>query len=68
MIKLIQGQVLSNDELCDTFLCSPQGGMRRSHETNTLVLVSNHVKSIYDDKWKEILFTTLEWEAVEINQ
>jgi len=52
MIKLIQGQVLSNDELCDTFLCSPQGGMRRSHETNTLVLVSNHVKSIYDDKWK----------------
>jgi 5-methylcytosine-specific restriction protein A len=52
MIKLIQGQELSNDELCDTFLCSPQGGMRRSHETNTLVLVSNHVKSIYDDKWK----------------
>jgi len=26
--------------------------MRRSHETNSLILVSNHVKSIYDDKWK----------------
>jgi len=47
-----QSIVLSNNELCKTFQCSPQGGMRRSHETNTLVLVSNHVKSIYDDKWK----------------
>jgi 5-methylcytosine-specific restriction protein A len=26
--------------------------MRRSHETNSIILVSNHVKSIYDDKWK----------------
>ena len=25
--------------------------MRKSKKTNTLVLVSNHVKSIYDDKW-----------------
>ena len=47
-----QSIILSNTELCKTFQCSPQGGMRRSHETNTLVLVSNHVKSIYDDKWK----------------
>ena len=52
MISLEQGQILTNKELCDIFLCSPQGGMRRSHETNSLVLVSNHVKSIYDDKWK----------------
>ena len=51
-LKINQGEVLSNEQLCETFLCSPQGGMRRSHETNTLVLVSNHVKSIYDDKWK----------------
>ena len=51
-IKINQREVLSNQQLCKTFLCSPQGGMRRSHETNTLVLVSNHVKSIYDDKWK----------------
>jgi len=46
-----QSLILSNDELCAFFQCSPQGGMRRSKKTNTLVLVSNHVKSIYDDKW-----------------
>ncbi|WP_462180198.1 HNH endonuclease [Pseudoalteromonas gelatinilytica] len=52
LIKLPQpGDVLNNAELCAIFLCSPQGGMRRSHKTNTLVIVSNHVKSIYDDRW-----------------
>lgn len=25
--------------------------MRRAHKTNTLVIVSNHIKSIYDDRW-----------------
>lgn len=45
------GEVLNNQQLCEIFKCSPQGGMRRSLDTNTLVLVSNHVKSIYDDRW-----------------
>lgn len=49
--KLASGTVISNDELCKIFLCSPQGGMRRSTRTNTLVLISNHVESIYEDKW-----------------
>lgn len=49
--ELTQGETLNNDELCACFKCSPQGGMRRSRETNTLVLVSNHIKSIYDDRW-----------------
>lgn len=48
---LSQGQVLDNEQLCNAFGCSPQGGMRRSLKTNTLVLVSNHVESIYDDRW-----------------
>ncbi|WP_108649681.1 HNH endonuclease [Dongshaea marina] len=26
--------------------------MRRAHKTNTLVIISNHVKSIYDDRWE----------------
>ncbi|HIF9502653.1 TPA: HNH endonuclease [Photobacterium damselae] len=26
--------------------------MRRAHQTNTLVIISNHVKSIYDDRWE----------------
>ena len=38
-------------ELTETFQCSTQGGMRRSHETNTLIIVSNHLKSIYKDRW-----------------
>lgn len=32
------------------------GGMRRSHKTNTLVIVSNHIKSIYDDRWIDDTF------------
>jgi len=49
--NLKPGDILDNQGLRDTFGCSPQGGMRRSHETNTLVIVSNHVVSIYDDRW-----------------
>jgi 5-methylcytosine-specific restriction protein A len=45
------GRNLNNDDLIGHFLCSPQGGMRRSNRTNTLVIVSNHVASIYDDRW-----------------
>lgn len=32
--------------------CSNQGGMRRSKETNTLILFSNHKSGIYDDRWE----------------
>jgi len=58
-IKLNKGDVINNEELTQIFKCSTQGGMRRSHKTNTLVLVSNHVKSIYSDKWfgKELHYT-----------
>ncbi|WP_245134979.1 HNH endonuclease [Acinetobacter nosocomialis] len=50
--KLLKpGTILNNAELCEYFLCSPQGGMRRSHKTNTLIIVSNHVESIYEDQW-----------------
>ena len=46
------GDVLSNDELCEMFECSPQGGMRRSHRTNSLVLISNYVEdAVYEDRW-----------------
>ena len=46
------GSNYSNDDICIAFLCAPQGGMRRSHKTNTLVLVANHTKSLYEDEWK----------------
>jgi 5-methylcytosine-specific restriction protein A len=54
--KIQQGEILNNDQLREIFKCSPQGGMRRSLETNTLVIVSNHVKSIYDDRWIDDVF------------
>ncbi|BDM22055.1 HNH endonuclease [Pseudomonas sp. LRP2-20] len=48
---LMPGTIINNEILTNTFQCSTQGGMRRSHATNTLVIVSNHVKSVYDDRW-----------------
>ena len=59
MIKLNKGDIIKNEELVEIFKCSTQGGMRRSHKTNTLVLVSNHIKSIYSDRWygKELHYT-----------
>ena len=49
---LTPGDVISNDQLCDIFGCSPQGGMRRAKKTNTLVIVTNHIESIYEDRWE----------------
>jgi 5-methylcytosine-specific restriction enzyme A len=48
---LNQGDVINNQQLCYLFKCSTQGGMRRSKKTNTLVIISNHVNSVYDDHW-----------------
>ena len=46
------GDTISNIELVSIFKCSPQGGMRRSHKTNTLVIVSDKTKPFYEDIWK----------------
>lgn len=48
---LHENQIIDNTKLVEIFKCSTQGGMRRAKQTNSLVLVSNHVKSIYDDRW-----------------
>lgn len=49
--KLEIGQVINNEELCQIFKCSSQGGMRRSITTGTLVLIANYVNGIYHDRW-----------------
>lgn len=41
--------IIDNHTLCKIFKCAPQGGMRRSHRTNTLVLISDRTK-LYEDK------------------
>lgn len=59
ILELSPGSKLNNNELRVLFLCSTQGGMRRSIKTNTLVLICNHVSSIYDDRWIDnILYYT----------
>lgn len=48
---LVIGKVYHNQDIAKAFKCSTQGGMRRSHATNTLVIFSDHTKGIYEDKW-----------------
>ena len=45
------GDKVTNQVLTDIFKCSPQGGMRRSHTTNSLVIVSDRTRGIYEDRW-----------------
>lgn len=45
------GDVITNQELRTIFVCGMMGGMRRSKKTNTLVIVSDHTKGLYEDKW-----------------
>jgi 5-methylcytosine-specific restriction protein A len=55
-ISLKPGDILNNEQLQTHFKCSPQGGMRRSYKTNSLVLISDHTKSFYVDTWVEDVF------------
>jgi hypothetical protein len=45
------GQTLINRQIVDIFQCGNMGGMRRSHATNTLVIISDYTKGLYQDKW-----------------
>ena len=45
------GDIITNSELTTIFVCAPQGGMRRSRNTDCLVVISDHTKSIYEDRW-----------------
>lgn len=54
------GDVVNNATLCQIFKCAPQGGMRRSLKTNTLVLVTHYDgPGPYGDRWSgDILYYT----------
>lgn len=45
------GNIYSNADIVETFRCGNMGGMRKSKTTNTLVIVSDHTKGLYDDMW-----------------
>lgn len=51
--ELISGKSYTNNNIAEAFGCSSQGGMRRSHSTNTLVLISKHNNPLYDDYWDD---------------
>jgi 5-methylcytosine-specific restriction enzyme A len=57
--NLQKDQLIDNQYLCSIFKCSPQGGMRRSLKTNTLVVISDQTKRVYRDLWKDgvLLYT-----------
>lgn len=45
------GQVINNEMLMKEFNIANSGGMRRSKKNNLLVIISDHTKGIYDDKY-----------------
>lgn len=54
------GEAITNEELWTTFQCKNVGGMRRSHRTNTLVIISHSTMSLYEDRWidNDLLYFT----------
>ena len=50
------GDSVNNQGLREIFKCGLQGGMRRSHATNTLIIISDPTKGIYDDRWMGDVF------------
>lgn len=54
--NLKKGQEISASELANIFLCGNYGGMRRSKRTNSLVLISNHLNKVYNDRWENKIF------------
>jgi 5-methylcytosine-specific restriction enzyme A len=55
-LSLSSGQILSNEELVNLFKCGSRGGMRRSKKTNTLVIIFDHTKPFYRDRWEQNVF------------
>jgi 5-methylcytosine-specific restriction enzyme A len=55
-VPIKPGDIIDNETIRAIFKCSSQGGMRRSLRTNSLVLVSDHTKSFYEDKWINEIF------------
>ena len=46
------GAEVTNDQLRIAFACGNMGGIRRSRAKNALIIISDHTKSLYEDKWR----------------
>ncbi len=65
-----RGQVVTNDELRETFRVGNMGGMRKSNTYRCMVLISDHAKGLYEDevaRWlsKERLYN-VDWLSADI--
>lgn len=49
--KFNTGQIVTHADIIAEFQCGNMGGMRRSKATNSLVIISDHTKGLYEDKW-----------------
>lgn len=45
------GETVTNADIVAEFHCGNMGGMRRSRATNSLVIISDNTKGLYEDKW-----------------
>ena len=45
------GQTVTHADIIAEFQCGNMGGMRRSKATNSLIIISDHTKGLYEDKW-----------------
>lgn len=45
------GQTVTHADIITEFQCGNMGGMRRSKATNSLIIISDHTKGLYEDKW-----------------
>ncbi len=45
------GQTVTHSDIIAEFQCGNMGGMRRSKATNSLIIISDYTKGLYEDKW-----------------
>lgn len=45
------GDIVTNDQMRTEYKVGNMGGMRKSNTYNCLVLISDHTKGLYEDKW-----------------
>lgn len=48
---LVIDKIYNDNEICNAFHCSPDGIIRTSYDTNTLVLIAKHNNPHYDYNW-----------------
>jgi 5-methylcytosine-specific restriction protein A len=49
--ELKSGMVITNDQLTEAFSVGNAGGMRWSSHSGCLVIIADHTKGLYDDRW-----------------